>query len=184
MCHRVVYASEDDIFKRQTTLVGEVIIAQKFHDFRNTHALLSRHKLSSLLGYRRMKTDSYMAIAIFNEAFQFVLNADTAHRYALRTPCPAVVGRENLRCSQNIVKVVHRLPLSHEHDICKFIHFGKRINLVQDVTSCQASLKALLSRLTEKTVHFAAHLTRNAKSGAVILGDIHRFYKLSACCGE
>ena len=93
---------------------------------------------------------------------------------------PTVVGGEDLRGTEHVVEVVHRLALSHEDDVGELVHIGKGIDLVEDVGCRETALKTLFARLTEQAVHLAAHLRRHTQRGAVAVGDIDRLDKLMA----
>ena len=120
-------------------------------------------------------------MALFKEALELVLEADTAHGDALGTPSVAIGSGKDLGGSQHVVEVVHRLALTHKHDVGKLVTLGQTVDLIEDVSGCEIALKALLTRLAEETVHLAAYLTRNAECGTIILGDVYRLDKLGAC---
>lgn len=169
MLHTVVHTLEDDILERETTLVREVIVAQQLHYLLDAHSLLGWHQLRSLGWYRVMETDGYMALTLLQESFQLVLDAHRADRDTLRTPCPTIIGSQYLRGTKHIVEVVHRLALSHEHDVGQVLPLRQRVYLVEDVARRQTPLKSLLARLTEETVHLASHLRGDAEGGTVLI---------------
>ena len=112
----------------------------------------------SLFGQRRVHTDGNMTFALVEKPFQLVLYAHTAHGDALGTPLVSPVGGEHLCSPQHIVEVVHRLALSHKHDVGEIPYLGQRIYLVEYVGSGEVALESLLSRLAEEAVHLASHL--------------------------
>ena len=75
----------------------EVVVAQQVYHLLNAHTPFGRHQLCSLVGQGRVKTDGHMTVALIQEPFQLVLDADTAHRDTFRTPRIAVVGCQDLR---------------------------------------------------------------------------------------
>ena len=184
MLHTVVHTLEDDILERETTLVREVIVAQQLHYLLDAHSLLGWHQLRSLGWYRVMETDGYMALTLLQESFQLVLDAHRADRDTLRTPCPTIIGSQYLRGTKHIVEVVHRLALSHKHDVGQVLHLRQRVYLVEDVARRQTPLKSLLARLTEETVHLASHLRGDAKGGTVLIRNIDGLHKLAASSWE
>ena len=112
----------------------EIVVAQQVDHLLNAHTPFGRHQLRSLVGQGRVKTDSHMTVALIQEPFQFVLDADTAHRDTFRAPCIAVVGCQDFRSSQHVVEIVHRFALSHEHDVGECVALGKGVDLVEDVS--------------------------------------------------
>ena len=108
---RIVKSAEDDILKRETALMREVVVAKQFHDVLNRHASLCRHQLLTLLMKWRVKADGHMALALFEEALELVLESHTAHGDALGTPGVTIGSGKDLGGSQHIVEVVHRLAL-------------------------------------------------------------------------
>ena len=112
-----------------------------------------------------------MAFALVEEPLEFVSDADTAHGNAFWTPSPAVVCREDLRSSEHVIEIVHRLSLPHKDNIRQLVTLWQSVYLIQDVSCCEVTLKALLARLTEEAVHLTAYLAGHAKRGAVIIGD-------------
>ena len=133
MGHAVVHAAEDDVFKGESALMAEIIILQQHNDLVYPHATLRRHELRTLLGNGRMQADSHMAVALVQETPQFAFHAHTAHGYPFWTPCPSVVGRQDLGCPQHFLQIVHRLSLPHEDDVRQAVKLRQGINLVQDV---------------------------------------------------
>ena len=119
-----------------------------------------------------------MTLTLVKEPSEFVLDADATHGDALRTPGPAVVGCEDLRGPEDVVEIVHRFSLTHEDDIRQLVALWQRVDLIQDISCCEIALKALFTRLTEKTVHLAAHLAGDAECGAVVIWDKDSFYEL------
>ena len=120
-----------------------------------------------------------MALTLIQEPLQFAPDAYAAHGDTLRAPCVAVVGGQDLRRPQHIVEVIHRLTLSHKHNVRQRIALRQGIDLIQDIACRETALEALFSRLTEQAIHLTAHLTRYTKRCTITVGDIHRFYKLA-----
>ena len=133
MGHAFVHAAEDDVFKGESALMAEIINLQQRNDLVYPHATLRRHELRTLLGNGRMQADGHMAVALVQETPQFAFHAHTAHGYPCWTPCPSVVGRQDLGCPQHVLPVVHRLSLPHEDDVRQAVKLRQGINLVQDV---------------------------------------------------
>ena len=156
--HTVVHSLEHDIFERQATLVREIIIAEQFHNLFYTHTLLGWHQFCSLRRYRIVHRDSHMALALFEESLQLVFDAHRTYCDTFRTPCPAIVSGQDFRGTQHIIQVVHRLALSHKHNIGEFVHLWQGVDLIEDIASRQTSFKPLLTSLTEEAVHLASHL--------------------------
>ena len=180
MLHAVVHALEHDVLETQAALMREIVVLQQLHHLLDTHAPFGRHQFGTLRRNRVVHRNRHMALALFQESLQLVLHAHRTYRDALRAPRPTVIGGENLGGTKHIVEIIHRLALSHEHDVGELIYLWQRVNLVQDVTGRQTSLESLLSGLAEEAVHFAAHLRRDAERGAVLIRNIHRFHELSA----
>ena len=88
---RVVDTTENDVLKRQTALMTEVILSEQCHHILYGHRFLGRHQFLSLLVERRVEAYCHMTLALVEKPFQFVLHAHGTHRYALRTPCPTVI---------------------------------------------------------------------------------------------
>ena len=151
--------------------MGEVVAAQQFDGFRNRHRSLGRHQFRPLFGQRRVQADGHVAVALVEQSLEFSADAHRAHRDAPRTPRPTPVGSQNFDGSQHRIEVVQRLALPHKHDVRQLFGFGQRVDLVQDVGHRQIALETLFSRLAEKAVHLATHLTRHAERGAVAVGD-------------
>ena len=179
MSQRVVQPAETDIFERATALVGEVILPQQGQDFGYGHGALGRHQRETLLMQRIVHGDGHMALALVEEAFQFALDADTAHRDALRTPLEAVVGRQYLCGTEYGIEVIHRLSLSHENDIGQRVALRQPINLVQDVGRREVALPPLLARLTEKAVHLTAHLRRHTERCPFAIWNVDSLHALA-----
>ena len=100
-----------------------------------------------------------MTLALVQKTLQLVLHAYAAHGDTSRTPGIAVVPCEYLCGFEHIVEIVHRLSLTHEDDVCKCLSLRQGIYLIEYVGSCEVTLKTLLTRLTEQTVHLTTHLT-------------------------
>ena len=179
MSRRVVYPAKDDILERQTPLMGKVIVAQQFHHLTDVHGALCRHEAFTQRMVRSMKADGDMAFALLDEALQLSTQSHRTDGDALRAPCPAVVGRQEFRCPQHVVKVVHRLALSHEDDVRQAVMLRQGIHLVQNVSSRQVALPSLLARLTEQAIHLASHLTRHTQRGPLTVRDIDRLHEES-----
>ena len=180
MLHTVIYALKDDVFETQAALMREIIVPQQLYHLLNAHTPFGRHQFGALRRDRVVHADGHMAVALFQEPLQLVLHTHRTYRDALRAPCPAVVGSENLRGAQHIVEIIHRLALTHEHDVGKLVHLRQRINLVQNVAGRQTALKPLLAGLAEQAVHLASHLRRNTQRGAVLVGYVNRLNKFAA----
>ena len=178
MGRRVVQPSKADILKRAAALVGEVVLLQQLNHLSNRHLALGRHQPLALFRQRRVHRDSHMAFTLVEEALQLSLHAHTAHRDAFGAPGVAIVGREYLSGSQHVVEVIHRLTLSHKHDVRQRVSLRQGIDLIEDITSREVALKALLARLTEQAVHLTPHLTRHAKRGPLTIGNIDCLNKL------
>ena len=129
---------------------------------------------------RRVHRDGHMALALVEKPLQFSLDTHTAHCDALRTPGIAIVGSQYLRGSQHIVEVIHRLSLTHKHDMRQCFALRQGVDLIQDVTSRKTTLEALLTRLTKQTVHLTAHLGGDTERGTITVGDIHRLHEFRA----
>ena len=181
VAHVVVDTAKNDVFERQTALVGKVIVAQQLYDVLDGHTLLGRHELLTLLVDRGVEADGHLAVALFKEPLQLVLDTDRTHGDALRAPGPAVGCRKNLCRLQHVVEVVHGLALSHIDDIRQTVNLWKTVDLIEDVGRSEIALEALLTRLAEQAIHLAPHLAGNAECGmATLLGDIDRLDKLGA----
>ena len=171
MCHTVVEPTKADILKRAATLMGEIILTQQIDGLCDAHLTLCGHQHLALFGQGRVHRDGHMAFTLVEEPLEFVFDADTVHGDAFRTPCPAVVGCENLCGPEHVVEIVHRLALTHEDDIRQLVALRQGVDLIQNISSCEVALKALLARLTEETIHLAANLAGNAECGSVIIWD-------------
>ena len=106
-----------------------------------------------------------MALALIEETFQFAFDADTADGDALRAPGIAIVGSEHLGSTKHGIEVVHRLSLSHKHDIRQGIALRQGIYLIEYVGSRQTALIPLFTRLAEEAVHLTTDLTGHTQSG-------------------
>ncbi len=178
MGRRIVQPSKADILKRAAALVGEIVLLQQLNNLSDRHLTLGRHQPLALFGQGRVHRDSHVAFTLVEEPFQLSLYAHTAHRDAFGTPGVAIVCREYLCGPQHIVEVIHRLTLSHKHDIRQRIALWQRINLVQDVACGEITFKALFARLAEQTIHLTAHLTRHTQRGPLAIRDIDSLNKL------
>ena len=175
----IIQSCKTDVLKGTASLVGEIILFQQGNDLCNRHLPLCRHQLPSLFGQGRMHRDSHMTLTLVEEPLQFAFDSHATHRNALRTPRIAIISSKDLRCTKHIIEIVHRLSLTHKHDVGQCLPFWQGIDLVQDLTRRETSLKALFARLTEQTVHLASHLTGYTEGGSVVLGDIHGLHKLT-----
>ena len=181
---RIVQPAEADVLERATALVGEVVLSQQRHHLGNRHLSLSRHQLPALFSQRRMHRDGHVALALVEEALQLVLDTHAAHGDAPRTPGIAPFGRQDLCGAEHGIEVIHRLALTHKHNVRQALALGQGIDLIQDVASREVALKALLARLTEQAVHLTAHLTRDAERSPLAIGDKDGLYEAlgSVCC--
>ena len=114
-----------------------------------------------------------MTFALVQEALQLLAQTYATYRDALRAPGITIVGCKNLRHLQHVVQIVHRLALSHKHDVGELVAFRQGINLIEDVCSREALLVTLLSGLAEEAVHLTSHLRRHAQRGTVMVGDVY-----------
>jgi hypothetical protein len=119
-----------------------------------------------------------VALAFIEETAQLVGYSYRAYCDAFGTPRIAIRGCEYGGGFKDIVKIVHRLSLTHENDVCKTIAFRKGVYLIQYIGDRQVALKALLACLTKQTVHLASHLARDTKRGTFSIRDEYGFYKL------
>ena len=188
----IVSSTEYDIFECQPALMRCLLplalyrsVAawemppKQFHYFAYRHATLCRHQSCTLFMQRRMQTYCHMAVALVKEAFEFTFHTDTAHRDALRAPRHAIIGFQQFRSLQHIIKIVHRLALPHENDIRQPVCLWQRIHLVHYVAHGEVALPSLLTCLTEQTVHLASYLTADTQRSTVLIGDEHRLNLLS-----
>ena len=113
-----------------------------------------------------------MTLTLIEEALQLALDTHTTHRDATGTPGIPPVRSEHLRGSQHIVEIIHRLTLTHKHNIGQALTFRQGIDLIQDIACRETAFEALLTRLAEQAVHLTAHLTRHTKRGTIAIGDI------------
>ena len=164
--------------------MGEVVLLEQCHHIHNRHLPFGGHQRLSLFGQWRVHTDSYMTFALVEKPLQLVLYSHTAHGDALGTPLVSPVGGEHLCSPQHIVEVVHRLALSHKHDVGEILYLGQGIYLIEYVGCCEVALESLLSRLAKQAVHLASHLRRHAERSPVAIGYIHSLNKLSAGSGK
>ena len=172
---RVVHPCKHDVLKREASLVGEIVSAQQLYRFGNRHRTLRRHQFRALLVEGRVQADGHVTLAFIEEPAEFLPDAHAAHRDAARTPRPAPVGSENLRGAKHLVEVVHRLALPHEHDVREAFALRQGVDLVQNVGSGEVAVESLFSRLAEKAVHLASHLTRHAERSPLTVRDIDGF---------
>ena len=179
MRRRVVKPRETDILKRATALMGEVVLLQQLNHLSDRHLALRRHQLLTLLWQGRVHRDSHMALTLVEEALQLTLDTHTAHRDATRTPGIAPILGEHLGSPQHLVEIIHRLALTHKHDVRQTLTLWQGIDLIQDVACRETALKTLLARLTEQTVHLTAHLARHTERGSLAIRDIDRLHELA-----
>ena len=161
MSHRVVYTAEHNVLERQATLMCKVVLVHKVYYLGNRHAAFGRHKHGTLLGYGRVHTDSHMTLALVEESLKLVLYTHAAYCYALGAPCIAIIRRKHLCCLKHIIKIVHRLALTHKHNVGELVAFGQRIYLVENVGYSKITLKTLFACLAEQAIHLATHLARH-----------------------
>ena len=158
----VVDTAKHDVFERESALVGEVVIPQEFHHILDGHRPIGRHEHRTLLADGRVEADGHMTLALLDEPLQFPFHTHRTDGDASGAPSESPIGREDLCGAQHSIEVVHRLTLSHEHDVGQPVALGKRVYLVEDVACREVSLESLLSRLAEQTIHLASHLARYA----------------------
>ena len=89
--HRVVNATEHDIFERETALMSEVVLVHEVDNLGYRHSALGRHEHGALFGYGRVHADSNMAFALVEESLQLVLHTNAAYGDALGAPSVAIV---------------------------------------------------------------------------------------------
>ena len=175
----VVDAAEDDVFERQSALVGEVVVAQQFHHILDSHTAFGRHQFGALLVEWGVQADGHLAQALVEEAAELVFQSHRTHGDALRAPRPTIGCGENLGGPQHVVEVVHRLALTHEDDVGQFVDLRQTVDLIENVGRREVTLEALLTRLTEEAVHLAPHLARDAERGmTAFLGNEDRLDEL------
>ena len=154
----VVHPLEHDVFKRQTALLAEIIPAEYLHHLGNGESLLCRHQFPALGREGRMQTDGQVAVTFFQETFQSFPQSYGRNRDTLRAPFVAIVGSQDFQSTQHFVQVVKRFAHAHKYHVGQRIPFRHRINLIQNLGSCQAGRVSLLPGHTEFAVHLASHL--------------------------
>ena len=126
-----------------------------------------------------MQTDGQMAVTFFQETLQSFPQSYGRNRDTLRAPFVAIIGSQDFQGTQHFVQVVERFAHAHKYHVSQRIPFRHRINLIQNLCSCQAGRVSLLSGHTEFAVHFASHLRRHAQSSPVVIRNIYGFYVIT-----
>ena len=180
----IVQSAKHYVFERESALVTEVVLAQKFDDFFDWKSLFGWHHRESQFRNRCMKAYCHVTFALVEKAFQSLAQTDGRYGYTLRTPLVPVISRENLERAEHLVEVVHRLALPHEHDVRKALMSRHRIYLIEDFGSRKARLKALLSSHAEATVHLASNLRRHTQRCTVAVGNVNCLDIVASRCSE
>lgn len=176
----IVDTAPDDIFGRQSTLVGKIISAEKLHDPRDRKRSFDGHQLLAFGRERRVDTDSHMHLCLVEQSAESIELTDARHRDALRTPREPPRSSQHLDGFQHLVDVIHRLAHAHKHEIRQRLALGDRENLVDDTRSREIAVETLSSRHAKTAAHLAARLRRNAERSAVTVRDIDRLHVATA----
>ena len=175
----VVQPLEDDILKRDPTLMREVIVANKVDHLLRRKSLLHRHQGEALLRVGGMQAESQMAFALLQEATQPLHRPDRRDGDALWAPAIPPGRRQDLQHLEELIHIVQRLTHAHKDQISERLTLRQRLNLVQDLVSGQIGGETLLTGHAKEAIHLAAYLRGNAERRPVLRRDIDRLHKMS-----
>ena len=193
MLYRIVDAFEDDVFKSKSALLcafcvvlvglaAEIILTQQLHHIFNAKSTFGRHHRFALIWQRMVERNRKRTVAFIEETNQTFGNSHGRHRDALWTPAISPFGSHGFGGAEHILYVVHRLTLTHKDDVGELFALRERINLVENVGSCEVCHEALSASHAKFTSHLAAHLRGHAERSAFPVRDVHCFDIVSALC--
>ncbi len=112
-----------------------------------------------------------MATALLQEARQASSQTHRAEGDALRAPRVSVVGRQQTYRAQDVLDIVERLALPHEHDVGETVPLRQRVYLVHYVGHREVAAEALPASHAELAAHPAADLSGDAERCPVVVGN-------------
>ena len=178
----VVEASEDDVLKGQSSLLGafgivvvglaaEVVLPEQGDYVFDAESALGGHELVAFGGDGVMEGNGEAAWAFVEESHQSFGQPYGGNSDALGAPGPAPGGGEGGGSAEDVVEIVEGFALSHEDDVGEPAAFGEGVDLVEDVGGGELCHESLPAGHAEVAGHFAAHLGGDAERGALAVGD-------------
>ena len=193
MIYRIIDAFEDDVFKRESALFGafcvvlvglaaEIILTQQLYHIFNAKGAFGRHHGFALIWQRMVEGNRKRTVAFVEESNQTFSDSYGRHRDALRTPSISPFGSHRFCGAEHIFDVVHRFTLSHKYDVGELFALRQRINLVENVGSCEICHETLSAGHAKLTCHLAAHLRGYTERSTFSIGDVDCFDVMSTLC--